>query len=80
MNSLAVGDFDRDGRLDVVTIHSDASVVSVLIGDGSGSFAAPVSFDVGTNPNAIAVGDVNDDGKLDLVTANSSTVTLLQGQ
>jgi hypothetical protein len=51
--------------------------LSVLIGDGSGGFAAPVSVSAGSNPNFVAIGDV----KLDLVAANlgGGNVSVLLG-
>jgi hypothetical protein len=68
--SLAVGDFDEDGNLDLAaTSHYD---VQVMRGDGQGSFDAPTSVGgVVGNPKSVAVGDFNGDGLLDLgVTSN----------
>lgn len=67
--SLVALDVDGDGDVDIVTANNDASI-SVLLGDGSGSFVAqPIQGTVAT-PFAIAAGDVDGDGDLDLVTAN----------
>jgi hypothetical protein len=70
--SVAVADFDGDGQQDLATVDNDLSSVSadVLLGDGSGGFAAPTAFATGAYSRAVAVGDFNDDGKPDLVTAN----------
>jgi uncharacterized protein (TIGR03437 family) len=80
---VAVGDFNRDGKLDIVTANSGDNTATELLGDGSGGFvAAPGSpFVVGMNPASVAVGDFNGDGKLDIVTANSgdNTATELLG-
>ena len=46
--------------------------VSVLLGNGDGSFQSAVSYPVGTGPEAVAVGDFTGDGFLDIVTANSN--------
>lgn len=65
---VVLADINRDGHLDMVTRHLLNRSVSVLLGDGKGSFAAvaesPMSF--GYQPGAMAVGDVNNDGILDL--------------
>lgn len=79
---VALGDVNRDGRMDLVT-GTSGSAVAVLLGDGTGSFTpAPGSpFVVGRGPWGVALGDVNGDGKLDLLTANSDSnnVTVLLG-
>ncbi|HMC63932.1 MAG TPA: VCBS repeat-containing protein [Gemmataceae bacterium] len=65
--SLAVGDVNADGRLDVVTANAGGTV-SVLLGNGDGTFAAPRTLLVNDVSIAlsVAVGDLNADGKLDL--------------
>src|SRR5205814_4244629 len=69
--SVAVGDFDGDGKLDLAT--ANLGDVSVLLGNGDGTFGAPASIPMsdGSSPASVAVGDFNADGKLDLgVTSN----------
>jgi hypothetical protein len=70
--SVAVGDFNRDGRLDLAVATYDNSV-TILWGDGDGSFQAALSYPVGNGPRSLAVGDFNGDGYLDLVVANQGT-------
>jgi len=79
--SVAVGDFNGDGRADVATANYLSDNVSVLLGTGAGGSAPAVSFAVGTSPDSVAVGDFNGDGRADLVTANfgSSDVSVLVG-
>jgi len=79
---IATGDLNGDGKLDlVVTGSNDADAVSVLLGNGDGTFQAPVNYPTGQYPNSVAVGDFNNDGKLDLAVANVGTndVSVLLG-
>jgi hypothetical protein len=72
--SVAVGDFDGDGKLDLATVNSDDNgLVAVLLGNGDGSFQSPNSYIVGTDPVFVTVGDFNGDGRLDLAVANSNS-------
>jgi hypothetical protein len=55
--------------------------VSVLLGNGDGTFGAKTDFGTGADPNSVAIGDLNGDGKPDLAVANepSNTVSVLLG-
>src|SRR5439155_1131608 len=66
--SVAVGDYG-------------STTVSVLLGNGDGTFHAAALYGVGLNPQSVAVGDFNGDGKADLAVANagSNTVSVLLG-
>src|SRR5438876_58233 len=79
--SVAAGDFDGDGKLDVAVANAGSNTVSVLLGDGQGRFAAPVTFAVGAQPEFVIAGDFNGDRILDLAVANkgSGAVTVLLG-
>jgi hypothetical protein len=68
MRSFAVGDFNRDGILDLAVEDSSLSTLTVLLGNGDGTFTSGPTTAV-TGP-IWAVGDFNGDGILDLVTAN----------
>ena len=78
--SVAAGDFDGNGALDLVTANSNGTV-SVLLGNGDGSFRPRVDLTVGGSPHSVAVGDFNGDGRLDVVTAQqlTDTVSVLLG-
>jgi hypothetical protein len=68
--SLAMGDFNKDGILDLAIANSTDNSVSILLGKGDGTFApsSGSAFSTGGNPTtAVAVGDFNNDGKLDVV-------------
>jgi len=81
-DSVAVGDFNGDGKLDLAVANSGSNDVSVLLGNGDGTFqTALYSPLVGVNPVSVAVGDFNGDGKLDLVVVNSfsNNVSVLLG-
>ena len=75
--SATVGDLNNDGKLDVAVVHqSYASTVSVLLGNGDGTFQPAVDFSTGNSPNCVRVGDLNNDGNLDLVTTSGSSATV----
>ena len=56
--------------------------VSVLLGDGAGSFAPQTTFSTSLYPTSVALSDVNEDGKLDIVVAGdgSNAVSVLLGR
>ena len=68
--SLALGDLDSDGNLDLAATNWDGGEISVLLGNGDGTFAAPERLGVGAAPQGIDIADLDDDGALDLVTTN----------
>ncbi len=78
---MAVGDFNRDGDLDVAVLNTSSGTVSILLGDGAGGLSAPTAFAVGPDPSDVATADINGDGRLDLVVSNRSgnSVSILLG-
>lgn len=80
-SSVALADFNGDGKLDVVTANNGSNNVSVLLGNGDGTFQAAINTTVGTSPDSLAVGDFNRDGKPDIAVINhgSNTVSVLLG-
>ncbi len=75
--SIAVSDFNSDGKDDVVTASFSSNSLSVLLGDGTGEFGPPnVIGTGGVNVQEVAVGDFNGDGKDDVVTANFNSLNL----
>ncbi|MCC5659361.1 FG-GAP-like repeat-containing protein [Nostoc sp. XA010] len=79
--SITVGDFNGDGKLDLAAANVNSNNVSLLLGDGTGGFATATNFTAGSNPRSVTVGDFNGDSKLDLAAANvnSNNVSLLLG-
>jgi hypothetical protein len=85
-NSIAVGDFNHDGKLDLAVAPTNSipgfgTEVLVLLGNGDGTFQPAVHYAVGTVPNSVAVADFNNDGNLDLAVSNgqSDSVSVLLG-
>jgi len=77
--AVVTGDFNGDGRLDLAVANFE-STVSVLLGDGNGTFQEPgLASPTGADPRSMAVGDFNGDGKLDVATANAFDVSVLLG-
>lgn len=87
--AVAVGDLNGDGRPDLVSANFQMNTefgippwsTSVLIGDGTGQFAAPMHYGVGSAPKDALIGDLDGDGREDVVIANSGSndVSVLRG-
>ena len=68
---MAVGDVNGDGKADIVVANAGSNTVSVLLGNGNGTFQAQQTFATGNGANF--GGDwamLNGDGKPDIVVAN----------
>ena len=64
------GDFSGNGKLDLAVANAVRSNdVSILMGNGDGTFQPAVNYAVGIDPDAIVAGDFSGDGKLDLAVA-----------
>ncbi|HTB18416.1 MAG TPA: FG-GAP-like repeat-containing protein [Bryobacteraceae bacterium] len=66
---IALGDFDNDGKMDVVAINRGVDqppYLSILIGKGDGTFQPYQSFPLDMSPTSLTTGDFNADGKLDV--------------
>jgi hypothetical protein len=91
-DAIVAGDFTGDGRTDLAVANEGSfdsngnpipgsSNVSVLLGNGDGTFQAPVTYAVGSFPDALTCGDFTADGRTDLAVANydDNTVSVLLG-
>ncbi|MDD1587481.1 hypothetical protein DCG74_09720 [Bradyrhizobium sp. WBAH42] len=71
--SVASGDLNGDGNLDIVTANANNNTLSVLLNNGSGSFLTQTTYGTGPGPISVAIGDLNGDSKLDLAVANGNS-------
>jgi sugar lactone lactonase YvrE len=78
--AMVSGDFNRDGLLDLAVVNNADSTLSILLGNGNGTFTT-TSMAVGSHPTAIVTGDFNGDGILDLAVLNEGdhTISVLLG-
>jgi len=77
-NSVALGDLNRDGKLDVVLANSGAGAsLNVLLGNGDGTLANFVSYRVGDSASDVTLGDVDGDHNLDIVATGGGVIVLL---
>lgn len=67
---VAVGDFDRDGKMDMAVTNYGGSSVSIRLGLGTGDFTVASNVPVGQWPHEAAVADFDNDGKLDFATCH----------
>ncbi len=74
---------DNDGNLDLVTsnfgivlggVQMEPAGIFILIGNGDGSFQAPIGFPVGMSPGSVVVSDFNEDGNLDVASGDFSSM------
>jgi hypothetical protein len=79
--AVLVGDFNADGNADVITTNCNDNSVSVLLGNGDGTFRPHLDSPVGNGPTSLAAGDLNGDGKLDLIVTDTGdgAISLLVG-
>jgi RHS repeat-associated protein len=78
---VALGDFNGDGKLDIAVTNGFGTTVSILLGNGDGTFQPPFDYPAGNATGSIVVADFNGDGRLDLAVANvgDNTVSVLIG-
>lgn len=83
VHGIATGDFNNDGKLDLITDSWGNDQIEILFGDSINGFKTPGTFfKVGKMPyQRLRVDDVNIDGNIDIITTNleGHNVTILLG-
>ncbi len=74
-SAIVEGDFNRDGKPDLIAANENASNVGVLLGNGDGTFQSRVTYATGTKsfPAGVTAADLNGDELLDLAVADTGT-------
>lgn len=72
-----MGDFNKDGFLDLVVAVLGESTISLHLGNGEGELQLSRSVKVGTTPDAITSGDFNEDGNLDVAVGTYNSASLV---
>lgn len=74
---VITGDFNHDSLLNVASLSAAPATVTILLGNGNGTFRAPVDYSVGTtlDSSGFAVGDFNGDGNLDFAVVAENAIT-----
>jgi hypothetical protein len=78
---LTVGDFNRDGKLDIISANNGNATVGIMLGTGTGTFGAMTYYPVGSGAIFANVGDINGDDRVDITAVTGTGLAvLLSGQ
>lgn len=80
--SVATADFNHDGLTDILTTNISSNSLSMLLGNGDGTFKDQVQIELSKDPRALVLEDFNGDGELDAAVAcsGSDQIALLFGR
>src|SRR5439155_676635 len=67
--SVMLADFNADNRLDLLVANSGSNTISLVLGNGNGTFGTATNFSTGSSPMFAVPGDFNGDGKQDVAVA-----------
>jgi hypothetical protein len=73
--AMALGDVNKDAKVDVV-VTAGPNKITVLLGNGDGTFTAKPTVTTGSNPYGVALADLDGDGNVDLVAASAGDSTI----
>jgi FG-GAP-like repeat/Abnormal spindle-like microcephaly-assoc'd, ASPM-SPD-2-Hydin len=76
---IAVGDFDRDGKLDLAVANNGSGTVSIFLGNGDGTFQSKVDYPTIASPTGVTVADLRGNGMFDLAVASFGEISILLG-
>jgi Bacterial Ig-like domain (group 3)/FG-GAP-like repeat len=79
--SVAVAYFNGDRNLDIAVANATSNTVSILLGNGDGTFQSKVDYATNTSPQSVVAADFNRDGNIDLAVTDSgsNSVSILLG-
>ena len=76
---ITAADFNGDGNADLAVVDVAGWNISILLGNGDGTFQPPVQYPTTQRPDFVAVGDFNNDGSQDLIVLDSLYVSIMLG-
>ncbi|HEX7409016.1 MAG TPA: VCBS repeat-containing protein, partial [Candidatus Binatia bacterium] len=76
-SALAVGDFNGDGKPDIIVANAGSNDVSIFLGNGQGGFSSPCEVPVQISPALVLAGDLNHDGLQDFAVASQQDNVLV---